>query len=100
MEVNQDEFAKTEENRNSVSIEISNESFKEKNNIQQQNNISSLTAYEYIIIIKKLPLLNIKYFKFGKTIHFYLCCCLKEKEYKLAEIPTPPFSIGPECKLE
>ena len=53
MEVNQDEFAKTEENRNSVSIEISNESFKEKNNIQQQNNISSLTAYEYIIIIKK-----------------------------------------------
>ena len=98
MKINQNEDEKTEENRNTVSIEINNESFQEKNKIEQQNNMQTITIYDYMIAIRKIPILNIKYFRFGKTIFFYLCCCLREKKYKLSEIPTPSFSIGPECK--
>lgn len=96
----QSDEAKTEDTKNSVSIEMNEESFKEKNN-ELQNSISEpvIKAYDYIITIKRSFLFKIKYFKFGKTIHFYLLCSLKENQYKLSEIPTPFFTLGPECKL-
>ena len=103
MEINQNKELKTEDNFNSVSIETNDENYKDKN-IQNSNEISlynleKISQFDYLITIKRSPLFKIKYFKFGKTIHFYFCCSLKEKQYKLSEIPTPPFTLGPECKF-
>ena len=87
MEINQSEETKTEDIIKSVSIEINEDKFKEKNKEIQKD----------LITIQKSFILKIPYFKFGKTIHFY-CCSLKKKQYQLQEIPTPPFTLGPECK--
>jgi len=104
MEMNEQiEETKTEEDNNikSVSIEINEEKYKEnynKNDLSQYNSTNNILDQDYLIEIKKIPILNIKYFKFGKTIFFYFFCCLKENKYLLSEIQTPPFSLGPECK--
>ena len=98
MEINQSEEVKTEGNTKSVSIEINEEKYKEKIN-SNENDVSQYKLADYIITIKKLPLLNIKYFKFGQTIHFYFFP-LKKAQYKLSEIPTPLFTLGPECKFK
>ena len=90
--MNISEEAKTEDNTKSVSIELN------ENNIKNNENKRKDTHYDYIILIKKLPLLGIKYFEFGKTLFFYCCCSLKENKYELSTIPTPSFTIGPECK--
>ena len=97
MKINQDEESKTEDNRNNVSIEISDNNYKEKND-EYKSDITHISNSDYIIKIKRTTLFKIQYFKFGKTIHFYLFCSLKKKQYKLSEIPTPLFTIGPECK--
>ena len=97
MKINQSEESKTEDNRNSVSIEISDENYKEKND-EYKNDISYISNSDCIITIKRTTLFKIQYFKFGKTIHFYLFCSLKKNQYKLSGIPTPLFTIGPECK--
>ena len=89
MDVNQSEETKTEDIIKSVSIEINEDKFKEKNKEIQND----------LITIKTSFLLKIPYFKFGKTIHFY-CCSLKKNQYHLHEIPTPPFTLGPECKYK
>ena len=54
---------------------------------------------DYLIIIKQLPIVKIKYFLFGKNVFFYLFCGPKKIQYKLSEIPNPFFSLGPECKI-
>ena len=97
------EETKTEEDNNtkSVTIEINEEKYKENNNkndLSLYNSTNNILDEDYLIEIKKIPILNIKYFKFGKTIFFYFFCCLKENKYLLSEIQTPPFSLGPECK--
>ena len=99
MDIIQTEEGKTEEIAQSVSIEINDDKYKDKNN-EFEKNIPQNLGYDYLITIKSSFLFKIKYFKFGKTIHFYFCCGLKEKQYKLSEIPTPPFTLGPECKLK
>jgi len=102
METNdQIDETKTEEDNNtkSVSIEINEEKYKENNNKNElYNSTNNILDQDYLIEIKKIPILNIKYFNFGKTIFFYFFCCLKENKYLLSEIQTPPFSLGPECK--
>lgn len=87
MDINQNEETKTEDIIKSVSIEINEDKYKEKNKEIQKD----------LITIKYSFLFKIPYFKFGKTIHFY-CCSLQQKLYQLHEIPTPPFTLGPECK--
>ena len=98
MKINQSEEFKTENNRNSVSIEINDENYKEKVD-GFKNDLSHISNQDYFISIKRTFLFKIQYFKFGKTIHFYLFCSLKKNQYKLSEIPTPLFTIGPECKI-
>ena len=97
MKINQNEESKTEDNRNTVSIEISDDNYKEKND-EYKSDITHISNSDYIIKIKRTALFKIQYFKFGKTIHFYLFCSLKKNQYKLSEIPTSLFTIGPECK--
>ena len=97
MKINQNEESKSEDNRNAVSIEISDDNYKEKND-EYKNDITHISNSDYIIKIKRTALFKIQYFKFGKTIHVYLFCSLKKNQYKLSEIPTPLFTIGPECK--
>ena len=96
MDVNQSEEEKTEKNTKTVSIVLNEESIKEQN-LKYENNLEA-PHYDHIITINKIPLLGIKYFKFGKTIHFYCCCSLKNTKYKLSEVPTSLFTLGPECK--
>ncbi len=99
MKINQSEDAKTEDITKSVSvvsIEINEEKYKEKMN-RQESDSSQFQLQDYLITIKKLPLLNIKYFKFGKTLHFFFC--LKKTKYRLSEMPTSLFTLGPECKF-
>lgn len=102
MEMNQIEELKTEDNNTkSVSIEINDEKYKEtsnRNDLSLYSSTNKILDKDYLIEIKKTPILNIKYFKFGKTIFFYFSCNLKENKYLLSEIQTPPFSLGPECK--
>ena len=93
---------KSESNTKSVSINITEEKVQEKNYNYDSIpfGISKIPINDYLIIIKKLPILGIKYFKFGHTVNFYICRSFKKREYKLSEIPTPIFTIGPECKLD
>ena len=91
---------KVDENAKSVSINMNEEKIKEKNYNYDELpfGISKIPINDYLILIRTIPLLGIQYFKFGNTINFYLCCPLKQREYKLSEIPTPFFTLGPECK--
>ena len=95
-----DKEEKTESNTKSVSINMNEEKVQEKNynyDLIPFGN-AKIPVNDYLILIRKIPLLGIKYFKFGNTINFYFCCSLKKREYKLSEIPTPLFTLGPECK--
>ena len=91
---------KTESNTKSVSININEEKPQERNYNYDSIpfGISKIPVNDYLIIIKKLPILGIHYFKFGSTVNFYICQSFKKREYKLSEMPTPFFTIGPECK--
>ena len=91
---------KNESDTKEVSININEEKVKEKKYDYDllPYGISKIPINDYLILIRKIPLLGIKYFKFGDTIHFYFCCSLRKREYKLSEMPTPWFTLGPECK--
>ena len=97
--MNDDKDEKIETNTKSVSININEEKIQEKNYNYDLIPLSNtkIPLNDYLILIRKVPLLGIKYFKFGSTINFYFCP-LKKREYKLSEIPTPLFTLGPECK--
>ena len=97
--MNDDKDEKIETNTKSVSININEEKIQEKNYNYDLIPFSNtkIPLNDYLILIRKVPLLGIKYFKFGSTINFYFCP-LKKREYKLSEIPTPLFTLGPECK--
>ena len=97
--MNDDKDEKIETNTKSVSININEEKIQEKNynyDLIPFGN-TKIPLNDYLILIRKVPLLGIKYFKFGSTINLYFCP-LKKREYKLSEIPTPLFTLGPECK--
>ena len=89
---------KSENNSKEVSININEGRVKEKNYDYDllPYGISKIPINDYLILIRKIPLLGIKYFKFGDTINFYFCCL--KRECKLSEMPTPWFTLGPECK--
>ncbi len=92
---------KTEDNCKSASIEINKNEFTEnKYHYDYKLGISKINKFDYLILIKKISFLGIKYFVFGNTIHIYQCNCLKKSQYKLSEVPTPFLTLGPECKLE
>ena len=97
-----DKEEKTESNTKSVSINMNEEKVQAKNYNNNYDLIpfgnAKIPVNDYLILIRKIPLLGIKYFKFGNTINFYFCCSLTKREYKLSEIPTPLFTLGPECK--
>lgn len=54
--------------------------------------------FDYLIPIRYSKRLNIPYFVFGNTLHFYYPNTKFDSKIKLSEIPTPPFTIGPGCK--
>ena len=97
--ITQSSDSKREDNPKPVSLEISDDNIKSNNNNTQADIISIPNTFDYLITIKKSRFLKIKYFTFGKTIHFYLLCPPKKSQYKLSQIPTPGFTLGPECKF-
>jgi hypothetical protein len=54
---------------------------------------------DHYILIERTKFLNIPYFEFGFTTHFYFPSEKLQSKMKLSEIPNPPFTIGPDSKL-
>jgi len=50
------------------------------------------------ILIERTKILNIPYFNFGFTTHFYFPNEKLEDKMKLSEVPNPPFTLGPDSK--
>ena len=55
---------------------------------------------DHYITIEHTKFLEIPYFKFGFTTHFYFPYTKIPNKIKLSEIKNPPFTIGPDCKLK
>ena len=53
---------------------------------------------DHYILIERTKFLNIPYFTFGFTIHFYFPSEKFQLKMKLSEIPNPPFTLGPDGK--
>lgn len=59
---------------------------------------SNKIKYDHLILVEHSKILKIPYFNFGFTLHFFCPCKKLPQRIKLSEMPTPPFTIGPECK--
>jgi len=55
---------------------------------------------DHYILIERTKYLNIPYFIFGFTTHFYFPTEKLPKKVKLSEIPNPPFTLGPNGKYD
>ncbi len=53
---------------------------------------------DHLILIERTKIFCIPYFNFGFTTHFFCPCKKLPPRIKLSEMPTPPFTIGPNCK--
>lgn len=57
-------------------------------------------VFDYLIQIHYSKYFNIPYFIFSNTLHLYFPRKkIENNKVKLSEIETPPFTIGPGCKL-
>ena len=54
---------------------------------------------DHYILIEHTKFLNIPYFVFGFTTHFYYPSEKLQGKIKLSEIPNPPFTLGEDCKF-
>ena len=83
-----------------------------KSNIKEINNKNSSTPLiedniylnnklkdDVYILIERTKFLNIPYFNFGFTTHFYFPTEKLQNKMKLSEVPNPPFTLGPDSKL-
>ena len=52
------------------------------------------------ILIERTKFLNIPYFNFGFTTHFYFPNEKLQNKMKLSEVPNPPFTFGPNSKYD
>ncbi len=55
---------------------------------------------DHYILIERTKYLNIPYFNFGFTTHFYFPTEKLPQKVKLSEIPNPPFTLGPNGKYD
>jgi hypothetical protein len=55
---------------------------------------------DHYILIERTKFLNIPYFNFGFTTHFYFPTEKLPQKMKLSEIPNPPFTLGPNGKYD
>ena len=55
---------------------------------------------DHYILIERTKFLNIPYFNFGFTTHFYFPTEKLPHKIKLSEIPNPPFTLGPNGKYD
>ena len=55
---------------------------------------------DHYILIERTKYLNIPYFNFGFTTHFYFPTEKLPQKMKLSEIPNPPFTLGPNGKYD
>ena len=82
-----------------------------KSNIKEINNKNSSTPLiedniylnnklkdDVYILIERTKFLNIPYFNFGFTTHFYFPTEKLQNKMKLSEVPNPPFTLGPDSK--
>lgn len=98
---------KGEDKENALSSEETNSKYKNEKSHLKNSSISlqikdiksKLLKGDYLITIYHSKIFHIQYFKFGSTINWFWSCSLKEKQMKLSQISTPPFSFGPECKF-
>ena len=85
----------------------SNENSLERNENNNNNNNQNVNKKETQVVVE-FNCCGTPHFTFGKTLFFYCPNSLKNTEISnkyysttvnLSELPDPPFSIGPECKL-
>ena len=82
-----------------------------KSNSKENNNKNSSTPLiedniylnnklkdDVYILIERTKFLNIPYFNFGFTTHFYFPNEKLQNKMKLSEVPNPPFTLGPDSK--
>ena len=55
---------------------------------------------DHYILIERTKFLNIPFFNFGFTTHFYFPTEKLPQKMKLSEIPNPPFTLGPNGKYD
>ena len=67
-----------------------------EDNIYLNNNLKD----DHYILIERTKFLNIPYFNFGFTTHFYFPTEKLPLKMKLSEIPNPPFTLGPNGKYD
>ena len=84
-----------------------------KSNSKENNNKKSSTPLieeniylnnklkdDVYILIERTKFLNIPYFNFGFTTHFYFPNEKLQNKMKLSEVPNPPFTLGPNSKYD
>ena len=85
----------------------SNENSLERNTNNNNNNNQNVNKKDTQVVVE-FNCCGTPHFTFGKTLFFYCPNSLKNTEISnkyysttvnLSELPDPPFSIGPECKL-
>ena len=85
----------------------SNENSLERNENNNNNNNQNVNKKDTQVVVE-FNCCGTPHFTFGKTLFFYCPNSLKNTEISnkyysttvnLSELPDPPFSIGPECKL-
>ena len=54
---------------------------------------------DHYILIEHTKFLDIPYFVFGFTYNFYFPYTKLHNKIKLSEIPNPPYTLGPNCKM-
>jgi hypothetical protein len=106
--------AETEKNENDIKgnpnettlIKSDNKSSSKENNnknsstplIEDNIYLNNKLKDDVYIMIERSKFLNIPYFNFGFTTHFYFPTEKLEKKMKLSEVPNPPFTLGPNGK--
>ena len=85
-----DNKSKSQNNNNNSSTPLI------EDNIYLNNNLKD----DHYILIERTKFLNIPYFNFGFTTHFYFPTEKLPYKMKLSEIPNPPFTLGPNGKYD
>ena len=85
-----DNKSKSQNNNNNSSTPLI------EDNIYLNNNLKD----DHYILIQRTKFLNIPYFNFGFTTHFYFPTEKLPQKMKLSEIPNPPFTLGPNGKYD
>lgn len=108
LEIKENENDKKGTPNETTLIVSDNKSKSQKNNnnnsstplIEDNIYLNNTLKDDHYILIERTKYLNIPYFNFGFTTHFYFPTEKLPQKMKLSEIPNPPFTLGPNGKYD